>query len=286
MCRSPRIARYDHDHHGRVIFRCRACGVKFLNPQYSDQYLADFYARYTGTKPPKDPRITARRIALKTDCLGWISRHVGPGRFLSIGCGDGLELEVARDHGWQVEGYEVDLELSKRTAGRTGLTVHCGDFFALRLPPDHYDCVFMDQVLEHPKNPRDYLLEAHRILTGGGVLYIGSPNIMSLANHAKTILGKLRLKRRRGTQYATFHHVFYYSPSMLAGILQRHFGFDVVALQGDPFPVVERGFNPVTWIRRARVLLNRRFPVLESTFRLVARKRDGAHSQTSPRRAA
>ena len=46
LCASKDIAEYDRDYRGARIARCGACGVRFMNPQYTDAYLAEYYATY------------------------------------------------------------------------------------------------------------------------------------------------------------------------------------------------------------------------------------------------
>jgi SAM-dependent methyltransferase len=216
-----------------------------------------------------------------------IGRFQPPGRWLSIGCGDGLELELAREQGWQVEGYDVDAATTARVARRIQAPVHCGDFFTLALPAASYDCIYMDQVLEHPKNPQDYLIEVRRLLRPAGVLLIGCPNIRSLSNSWKTALGKAGLKKkRRGNHYGAFHHLFYYSPGALRRILESHYGFRVLASEGTPLNGPKHHAAHPSFLGRFSVCVRTRVPCLESTFRLVCRKSDEQSSCLSGARRA
>lgn len=271
MCGSTSLAEHDHDFQGITIVRCRNCRLLFMNPQYSDSYLADFYAHYVATEVA-DSLETRQRVASKTDDLGLLQRFVRPGRLLSIGCGDGLELELAHQQGWQVEGFDVDPITTAHVARRVRARIHTGDFFYLGLPNQCYDCVIMDQVLEHPKNPQAYLVEIHRLLKPLGVLFIGCPNIHSVSNSIKTILGRLGLKRRRGTHYGTFHHLFYYSPRTLPSILQHYYGYQVLAVEGTPHAGRQSRLATNAVWRQLSIGLRRKFPWLDSTFRVVCRK--------------
>ena len=47
ICGSRRIFQYHKDHNARTIFKCKNCKIQFLNPQYSDEYLSDFYSKYS-----------------------------------------------------------------------------------------------------------------------------------------------------------------------------------------------------------------------------------------------
>jgi len=287
ICNSSEIARHDHDYLGRVIFRCCTCRLQFLNPQYTDAHLADYYSRYIPLGPREKSTQTTRRTISKTDDIRLVGKYVEPGRFLSVGCGDGLELELARQQGWEVEGYDVDTKTTEIIAGRTGATIYSGSFFDLHLPRESYDCVFMDHVLEHPKNPQDYLREIHRILKPDGMLFIGCPNIMSVSCVWKTVLGKLGLRRRRGRHYDTEKHLFYYSPSILGGILEHYYGFEVLVAQGDPRSGLKRSVESASCFSKTLTYLRQTFPLLEGSFRILAKKvGHPTHRTCAPRAAA
>ena len=273
LCGFGEIHEYDNDYRKRKIFRCRVCQIKFMNPQYTDEYLDHMYSHYIDLERTNQPNNIAHKIASKTDDFQLISRYAHPGRFLAVGCGDGVELEIAAQRGWIVEGYDVNARTTAAVARRTGAKIYTGNFFALDLPADTYDCVYLDQVLEHPKNPADYLAESQRLLKTGGLLYVGCPNIMSMACQYKTILGKLNLKRsNRGRHYDTFHHLFYYTPSVLNRILQRQFGFQVLSVEGTPLTGARHYRRGQRWYDPPLNYVRRKIPALESTFRILARK--------------
>lgn len=279
LCRSSDLRRFDQDYLGRRVDRCADCHLLFMNPQYSEAYLQRYYARYYDDQeaaaerlpaaeslPAAGPTATTRQVAAKQARLELLGRHVNPGRLLCIGCGNGLELLLARRLGWRPEGFDVDAQYIDDLRGRLDFPLYCGRWEDLRLPSAAYDAVFMDQVLEHPKRPQAYLREVHRLLRPGGVLLVACPNLGSVANRTKTLLGRWGLKRRRGKHYDLFHHLFLYRPRGLARIMRRHFDFEIVTVQGDP----DGG-------RRERRSLSldpwrRRLPWLESSFCLLARK--------------
>jgi SAM-dependent methyltransferase len=253
---------------GAHIAHCEDCGVKFMNPQYSDAFLARYYAGYTAQEATAGWRFL-RRSAQKEANLTLVEHYVRPGRLLSIGCGDGLELSVAKTRGWQPEGYDVDPSMTARVAVRVGVPVHDGDLFRLPLADASFDCVYLDQVLEHPKRPAEYLRLAHRLLRPDGVLFIGVPNIDSVSSTLKTAMGKAGLRRsRRGKHYDSWHHQFYYAPSTLVPLLERRFGFRVLTVRGDPKP--RQSPNAVTVVRDR---LARRVPRLDSSIVILAVKR-------------
>jgi SAM-dependent methyltransferase len=251
---------FDHDFLGHRISRCAACGTCLMNPQHSDAALADYYASYITEETPERK---AWRRAQKERRFDLLTRYVTSGRCLCVGCGDGLELVIARERGLAPEGYDVDADTVSDVARDTGVVVRTGDFLALDVPAGSYDCLYMDQVIEHPKNPGDYLKQAHALLKPGGILYMGLPNIGSLSNRYKTLIGKLGLKNRsRGKHYATTHHLSYFAPGQFSRLLRDHYGFRIRQVSGDPSPKAGRW---KTWCER-------RFPVLGSTFVVIGEK--------------
>lgn len=289
MCDSTAIENFDHDCEGRRVDRCQGCQLLFMNPQYTARYLDRYYANYgqsgdDALRIPDPDDLSERRTAAKADAIKRLERYTTPGRFLSIGCYDGIELLIAQRRGWQPEGYDVDAATMQMLREQVDFPIYTGDFFELGLPADHYDCVYMDQVLEHPKNPQDYLREVHRILAPGGLLYIGCPNINSISSRLKTLLGRLGLKRRRGKHYDMFHHLFFYDPRTLAKIMETHFGYEIVVTEGDPVIGLKSMTLEENWRTRLSARIRRKYPLFESSFRLLARK--PAAASRDQRRAA
>jgi SAM-dependent methyltransferase len=269
LCSFAAVLPYDRDYRGVTISRCRRCGLKFMNPQYTDAYLSAFYARYIAADSSfaPGPEYAAMESRRRVENFATIERHVPVGRLLSIGCGEGLELQVARRRGWTVEGYDVDPATTQRVAAELNVPIYSGDLRQIGLPAESYDCVYLDQVLEHPKQPQDCLREAHRLLRVGGVLFLGCPNIRSLSSVVKLLLERVGIRRRnRGRYYDTQHHLFYYSPGVLRAILHQYYGFKVLRVWGDPLSRKKQYPN------RAYASFARRLPWLGSTFHLLAQK--------------
>ncbi|MGH7665554.1 MAG: methyltransferase domain-containing protein [Gemmatimonadaceae bacterium] len=269
LCGSASIGRHDRDYRGITIDRCSRCGVAFMNPQYTDEYLAEYYAGYMGDfERIQDPARYARRAKAKNEHIAQIEHYTSVGRFFAVGAGDGLEMQIARRRGWDVVGFDVDAETTRQVAELTGDPVWCGDLFAMGIEDSSFDAIFLDQVIEHPKNPEEYLRLCHRILRPDGVLYLGCPNIRSLSSALKTVIGRVGLKKQRGKHYDTWHHLFYYSPESLRFLLESVYDYEVLVLEGDPKPPPPRDASA----RLAVVnVLKTRFPVLDSAMRALVR---------------
>jgi SAM-dependent methyltransferase len=279
MCGGSQLRWFDTDYLGVEIYRCTRCAAAFSNPQPTDEQLSHLYTNYKGLGGPEEGEDgsamkKARRQRKKRPsgniCHNYnftlIERFVSPGRVLSVGCGNGTDLLVARARGWEAEGLEIDEVRGAHTAERTGCEVKVGNFLDLAPEDPGFQCVYLNHVLEHPREPGAFLRKAHALLNPSGVLWVACPNISSLANRLKTSAGRLGLKKRRGKHYACWHHLFFFTPAMLVSLLQDQYAFDVVHVQGELRPK-----TPDVSSLRERAF--RVFPNLKSSFQLIARKR-------------
>jgi SAM-dependent methyltransferase len=98
-----------------------------------------------------------------------------PPRVLDVGCGSGAWLQVARNAGWQAFGCEPD-ESSARLARLNGIEVRpfVSDW---RDNLESFDAVTSSHSIEHVYDPAAMLLDAHRLLKSGGLLFVQTPNI-------------------------------------------------------------------------------------------------------------
>lgn len=230
LCGSNLIEMYLVDFRGNQIFRCKNCGVQFMNPQYTDEYLGDFYSRYfhegVSTQQMRE------RIGLFKSYLATIEKYTGVGSMLDIGCGDGHFMEAAMQKGWDVEGYDVDEDNVTKVSERLRVCIQSGDFLQANYLENSYDLIVMHQVLEHLKNPIGYLRRVSRLLREDGIVFIAVPNIASVSAALKRYL-ELRgfRKRKKGSYYDTDHHMWYFTPGVLNDVLRLN-GFEVIYSRG------------------------------------------------------
>lgn len=208
------------------IARCENCGFQFMNPQYSDRYLANYYANYMG-----DENFVYWREALAYGhgfYMENVEKYIQTGRMLDIGCGNGHLLEAAKKRGWSVCGYDVDSKSTSVVAQRLEIEVASGNFFSCDFGQEKFDLVTMHQVLEHLKAPNEYLQRIRSLLNDGGYFFVAVPNIRSASNRLKRFLEVTGVRRKNiGKYYDTSHHILYFEPATLLRLLEKH-GFQVV----------------------------------------------------------
>lgn len=265
VCGSSGIRRLLTDFRGIDIDECR-CGMRFTNPQYSDDYLAEYYTSQYLKEDPEE-----RRAALVEGHDYYLSlieaAGARPGTLFDIGCGNGYLLEAAIARGWKATGYDVDPVVTAQVSRRLGVPVLNGDFMALD-PGGTFSLITMHQVLEHLKNPAAYLDRVRELLDPGGWFFVAVPNIRSLSNRIKQTLESTGLRRRNiGKYYDSDHHLCHFSPPVLAAFLERH-GFEVRKIANCHAARPGRSLIGRTFIRYVMEKIYQK-----STFLVIARKR-------------
>ena len=264
LCGSEHIAPYHRDSDGIDIFRCRHCGVQFMNPRYTDAYLADYYSRYTTDEPQWDePLLYCHRFYCSL-----VERFIRPpGLLLDVGSGKGHLLLAAKERQWSVTGYEIDPDTAQAIGKKIGCTILSGDFARLPLSPGSLDLVTVHHVLEHLKSPVSYLTKMGELLRPGGIIFVALPNIRGLASAVKFILERLGIRKTNvGAYYDTGHHLFYFTPSTLRRLLTR-MGFRVLYVRSG-HRVHPHQSAAARWLMRN---ITERF-AWKSTFLMIARK--------------
>jgi len=227
ICHSAAIHHHHSDFKDNDIFKCDHCGVQFMNPVYSDAYLAEYYAGYI-TPEYTQQTIDEQHEVCKQNFTAIHRFMPDKGEMLDFGLGNGTYALYARDAGWQVSGYDVDCATTDVLAKKMNMDVRCGDFDKLDWGNKKFDLVYAHHVVEHLKDPLARLKKIHSIIKKDGYVYIGVPNISAWGSKVKFLLEKLGLKKNKiGRYYDSEHHIFYYNPASLTRLLAMS-GFNVV----------------------------------------------------------
>jgi 2-polyprenyl-3-methyl-5-hydroxy-6-metoxy-1,4-benzoquinol methylase len=223
ICKCRDIYHYHTVSDNNRIFRCRKCGIQFMNPQYSDEHLAGYYAAYTSDEPQwEEPLLYCHDYYLSI-----IEKHINKGTLLDIGSGKGYLLEAGKKRGWKVEGYDVDKEWNEKLSRKMNVNIKSGNFLE-QVWDKKFDVITLHHVLEHLKDPVSYIEKIYGMLADGGILFITLPNINSRSALFKRRLEKAGIRKKNiGAYYDTSHHLIYFTPATL-GKLFRSKGFEVI----------------------------------------------------------
>jgi SAM-dependent methyltransferase len=187
---SPELApfiRYDYK-----ISKCLTCDFYFVYPnidltqqEWGNLYNKRYFAENTTWWKNKKAEHRRKR-------LGWLEKFATGkiNRIIDIGCGEGYVLADALRKGWEV--YGLDIADNRLEIARTEqVNFIKGNIFQASFRDNHFDAVYLDQVLEHVTDPLSHIREINRILRPGGTFYLGIPNENSLFNDFRRVVFSL-----------------------------------------------------------------------------------------------
>jgi len=166
---------------GRVVEN-RFVGAKITDPEVLRSYYHRVHAGhgYTPAEPFLFELHAAMLRKLERIFVDGIPRGA---RVLDAGCGRSLFTEIRPD--WPFAIVAADVEhalLRERRAEFPGVHWVVAGAHPLPFRDEAFDAVFAGELIEHLVDPREGLAEFGRVLRGGGVLILTTPNRRRLAN--------------------------------------------------------------------------------------------------------
>jgi 2-polyprenyl-3-methyl-5-hydroxy-6-metoxy-1,4-benzoquinol methylase len=166
---------------GRDLGRCADCGLHYIAQMpAAEQRMTEIEAGHFGETRGTDSRTWLRgEQARRAEFDGYVAaaaRFAPAGRWLDVGCGAGILIQVAAERGIVVDGLELDPD-RRQIAARSGATVHGRPIEDLGLPAESYAAVTMVNVFSHVIGPTSTLAEVRRVLLPGGVVLLRTGEI-------------------------------------------------------------------------------------------------------------
>jgi 2-polyprenyl-3-methyl-5-hydroxy-6-metoxy-1,4-benzoquinol methylase len=113
----------------------------------------------------------------------WITARVAGARVIDMACGEGYGSDLLASRAASVLGLDANPEAYEHARARyvrdnlrfeRGMVETYGQ-------PESFDVVVFLQTIEHVMDPRAVLEHMHSLLAPGGVLYVSTPNVLTLA---------------------------------------------------------------------------------------------------------
>lgn len=155
-------------------------------------------------------------------------------RILDVGCSEGNFGECAKKYlNAEVWGIELS-EPAARVAADKLDRVFSGDFFSVigELPPNYFDCIVFNDVLEHFTDPDAVLYQCKNLLVPNGYIVSSIPNVRYIGNLVELIINK-DWEYKSGGILDNTHYRFFTQKSILK--MYRKSGYTVL---------INTGINP------------------------------------------
>ena len=233
---------------GFRIMRCVSC--ELLAVENVPEDLAPFYTAgyFTGDTRLEgymdydtDKEVTKATYIAYCDVIATLLHRQTDISVFEVGCATGFFLELVKNRGWVAEGMDIS-DFAAAKARAKGLAVCAGTLETFQ-PVRTYDCVSIQDVIEHVKDPVDFVTRARALLGTHGLLLVTTPDAGSLW---------ARVWGKRWHAFVPPQHLFYFSVQNLSTLLEAH-GFTVerVSHHGKRFsvPYIFRLLNTWTGIR-------------------------------------
>lgn len=205
-----------------TIVQCRACKLMFVKEKVSQKELDYYYEK------------TAEGISADKDCVyldqenvenlkyyyrnlrSLILEKISTGTVLDIGCNAGYFLDVME--GFECYGIERSASHGKIAKDKHGDNIFIGAFEDYKAPGFLFDCITLQDVLDHLADPLEALKNCNKLLKPDGILVIKVHDMSCL--YAK-IMGK------NFYAFVPPFHLFYFNRASLTMALKEA-SFDLV----------------------------------------------------------
>ena len=168
------------------IRRCRDCGMSYVanlnlangTRETEDYFLHEYLPLH---QQNWQPSLAERRAHLEM-IRGFSELPTRP-RLLDVGCALGLMLQEAKAANWDAIGVEPSEFAARYAAEHAVCPVFAGTLEQAGFESGSFDVVTLMDVIEHVPEPQHLLIEIHRILRPGGVVFLITPNFGSFFVH-------------------------------------------------------------------------------------------------------
>ncbi|GEM_PF-3938656 len=214
------------------LFKCKSCGVIFLDRENLSSDLSRFYDQkyfddylYDLNYEVKQVKDTLRYYI---DLLSY--HYFKPDKILDVGAGIGLMVKAFRDLGFDADGVEVSSYACKVALENFELNLFNGTLLDYKTE-NKYDMIVFYHSFEHLENPLKILDKVKNLLCDGGLLWLSLPNVMSLDRF---------LNKENWNGWSLPYHLFHYSPSSIERLLRLQNFKEIKIMKGflNPFRIL------------------------------------------------
>ncbi|OGU67490.1 MAG: hypothetical protein A2W30_10755 [Ignavibacteria bacterium RBG_16_36_9] len=221
------------------IVQCDYCQLYYVSPkidfssdQWSELYNSEYFSNQSSWLVKKRKKELAERFDKARSLIENKNQRL---RYLDVGAGEGKGLLEANKRGWEATGIDI-VDNRLQEAKLSGIKFIKSNLLESDLPENHFDFIYVDSVVEHVLNPFEYLSKIKKLLSKGGVIYIGVPNEDCLFNSVRKLAFKVAGKKNESEKIKPFdspYHVigfnnyslkYFFEKVELTVLKKRNFG--------------------------------------------------------------
>jgi len=179
---AERIGSTDRDGQPLQTVLCQSCGLVWTDPRASSERNRKFYAeeyrlQYKSTHTPKRKHVYRETLRAITRFQA-VAEFIQPGmKMLDVGSGAGFFPYVARQQGIDAQGIEPNHGFAEYAGDTFDVPTTNAFFQDVDFPPESFDLVTLNHVLEHVEDPSAMLNQMREWLKPNGFLVVEVPNI-------------------------------------------------------------------------------------------------------------
>ena len=251
---------------GGDVHICGRCGSGVVVPMPSAEALNALYSRDYYEGYAEGPGMAGGDRAIPAYLgrrLARLESYAGRGRILDVGCGLGLFVAYAREHGWDAVGLETSRWAATEGMKRYGIRIVSEPLERADLGEGSFDVIHANHVLEHLPDPIATLRAALQLLRPGGVFFAEVPQELHVP-----FATRIRQRLRPTPATAKNFHLVFFSRRGLRVAFERA-GFVLEHIANTGHPDVLRGPAAVA---RGAILIAERVVERAPAFEAVARR--------------
>ena len=207
---------------GKVYF-CKSCELGMFENHQSSKEIINFYKdKYRKHPLHKESSIPQELFNLYVNFqqgrIELLKKYLNKNTtLLEVGCSVGMFLYHIREYTKRIIGIDYDLASINFATQKCGCLIYDKDIKCTGLPKGAFDIICMFQILEHVKDPVEFISQYKEYLKSNGRICIEVPNINDALRYAYDLPNYNRF-------YFHQAHLWYFSEKSL-NILMEKAGF-------------------------------------------------------------
>lgn len=204
---------------GYTIYKCNQCNLYFVHPQPTDKALQKVYSFESGyfEYTPLNKTTFSSDI---DNLLQWYKKETNTKQptVLDVGSGSGTFVYQATKRGFDATGLDLNKDMVQKLQ-KEGLNIIYTTLEKYNAKPKTFDAINLGDIIEHVKDPHEFLNHCHTLLKKQGKMYICTPNSNTFFVKYQLLLNKI-FKIPWG-HISPPHHLHEFSDNNLIQLLEQ-----------------------------------------------------------------